>query len=161
MMLNVIKLLWSVNLILSLAIEKKLGFTKVVTKLIMSKKQNEPIIPLFTYHSGKFLLSKKNSDTKKCQRAVMLNWSQFHKFYCDWGKECLFMYCDCVNVFLWKDKTLFLFAFRLVLQWLPLKLLEVVCLLFTNKFLPGLGTLLPRTYLYTDYAVFLQLLSME
>lgn len=32
-----------------------------------------------------FLLSKKNSDTKKCQRTVMLNWSQFHKFYCDWG----------------------------------------------------------------------------
>ena len=107
-----------------------------------------------------FLLPKKNSDTKKYQRAVMLIWSQFHKFYCDWGKECLFMYCDCVILFLEKTR-LFLFVFRLVLQWLPLKLLEVVCLLFTNKFLPGLGTLLPRTYLYTDYAVFLQLLSME
>lgn len=63
--------------------------------------------------------------------------------------------------FFWKDKTLFLFAFRLVLQWLPLKLLEVVCLLFTNKFLPGLGTLLPRTYLYTDYAVFLQIYGVN
>lgn len=101
------------NLILSLAIEKKLGFTKVVTKLNMSKKQNEPIIPLFTYHSGKFLLSKKNSDTKKCQRAVMLNWSQFHKFYCDWGKECLFMYCDCVNVFFEKTRH----CFYLRLDW--------------------------------------------
>ena len=70
------------------------------------------------------------------------------------------MYCDCVILFLEKTR-LFLFVFRLVLQWLPLKLLEVVCLLFTNTFLPGLGTLLPRTYLYTDYAVFLQLLFME
>ena len=49
-----------------------------------------------------FLLSKKNSDTKKYQRTVMLNWSQFHKFYCDWGKECLFMYCDCVIFFFLK-----------------------------------------------------------
>ena len=32
----------------------------------------------------------------------MLNWSQFHKFYCDWGKECLFMYCDCVIFFFLK-----------------------------------------------------------
>ena len=109
-------------------------------------------------HSGKFLLPKKTSDTKKYQRTVMLNWSQFHKFYCDWGKECLFMYCDCVFLFV-KDKTVFLFVFRLVPQWLPLKLLEVVCILFTNKFLPGLGTVLPRTYLYTDYAVFLQLVK--
>ena len=66
------------NLNLSLAIaEKKLGFTKVVTKLNMSKKQNEPIKPLLTYHSGKFLLSKKNSDTKRYQRTVILIWSQF------------------------------------------------------------------------------------
>ena len=68
------------------------------------------------------------------------------------------MYCDCVNFFFEKtrpgDKTVFLFVFRLVLQWLPLKLLEVVCVLFTNTFLPGLGTLLPRTYLYADYAAF-------
>ena len=129
---------------------KKLDLTKVVTKLNMSKKQNEPIKPLFTYHSGKFLLSKKNSDTKKCQRAVMLNWSQFHKFYCDWGKECLFMYCDCVIFFFLEKTRQCFYLFRLVLQWLPLKLLEVVCILFTNKLLPGLETLLPRTYLYTD-----------
>ena len=51
---------------------KKLGFTKVVTKLNMSKKQNEPIKPLLTYHSGKCLLSKKNSDTKRYQRTVIL-----------------------------------------------------------------------------------------
>ena len=38
----------------------------------------------------------------------MLNWSQFHKFYRDWGKECLFMYRDCVIFLVKRQDSVFI-----------------------------------------------------